>query len=353
MRLIAALLAATLPLTGAAGQAQLLPAGEFAARDGRPGPGQNWRLSDEQGARLAADVNALAARTPIVIDYEHQTLHAEANGQAAPAAGWIRSVEWRTGAGLFASVEWTARAKAHIEQGEYRYISPVITFGEDGQVTGLMLAALVNHPALTGMEPVIAQLRGLGGATNPRTQQEPHMDLAALLATILPLLGLQPGVNQAQIAEAITALKARPLVPAALGTALGLQAGADEAAALSAVQALKSTDATTLQTIQALQAQVAALSTQNAERQVTEMVDAALAAKKLLPAQRDWALGLGRKDVAQLKSFIDSAPVIPGLGGQSDGKDPGDGGSAALSGATAGVLEKMGLTAEQFAKGKV
>lgn len=153
-RPFAALLAPPLANGAAIGEAQLLPAGEFSARDGRPGPGKRWRLNDAQGERLAAQVNTIAHATPLVIDYEHQTLNSRENGRAAPAAGWIRSVQWRRGEGLFASVEWTATAKTLISAGEYRYISPVIIFDEDGTVTDLRMAGLVNHPALIGLAPV-------------------------------------------------------------------------------------------------------------------------------------------------------------------------------------------------------
>ncbi len=88
---------------------QLLPAGEFAARDGRPGKGGKWKID----AAIAAALIALAeARTtPFVLDYEHQTLHAERNGQPAPAAGWFKTLEWREGKGLYATdVQWTERA---------------------------------------------------------------------------------------------------------------------------------------------------------------------------------------------------------------------------------------------------
>jgi len=73
MRFTAALLAAALPLA-ANGWAHILPAGQFAARDGRPGPGKHWSLTDAQGAALATQLNAVAQRTPISIDYEHQTI---------------------------------------------------------------------------------------------------------------------------------------------------------------------------------------------------------------------------------------------------------------------------------------
>jgi len=140
------------------GRVQLLPAGEFAARDGRPGPGKKWRLTDSGGAALAARANAIAQRTPISIDYEHQTLLAVTNGRPAPAAGWITSLSWTTGVGLFGAVQWTAAAARQIDAGEYRYISPVITFDGQGNVTELVNAALTNFPALIGMAPAVAAL---------------------------------------------------------------------------------------------------------------------------------------------------------------------------------------------------
>ena len=131
MRFYTALLAATLALSSAAsGQAQLLPFGEFAARDGRPGPGKTWKLTDAAGRALAAQLSTTAAKTPVVIDYEHQTLLAATNGRPAPAAGWITSATWRDGQGLFATVQWTAAARAAIDAREYQYISPVITSDE-------------------------------------------------------------------------------------------------------------------------------------------------------------------------------------------------------------------------------
>lgn len=318
MRFAAALLATALPLL-ANGQAQLLPAGDFAARDGRPGPGKHWRLNDVAGTRLAAELSTLAARTPISIDYEHQTLLAKTNGQPAPAAGWITSVEWRAGEGLFAQVNWTERAKAHITANEYRYISPVILFDEQHRVVGLHNAALVSVPAIVGMEPVVAALAALL-PDNPQ-QKGPFMDRKALIVA----LGLAAEATDQQITDRIAALAAlekAPPLPKAMVSALGLAEGADEAAALTALTKLKTTpDTATMAQVTDLQGKVATLSAQIVERDVTEMVDAAIDAHKLMPAQRDWALNLGKSNMAQLKAFVDSAVAIPGLNGQSDGKD--------------------------------
>ncbi len=321
MRLLTALLAASLPLA-ANGWAQLLPAGEFSARDGRPGNGLKWRVSDAQGQALAARLNATAAKTPVVIDYEHHTMSASDGGHKAPAAGWIKSAEWRAGQGLFAQVEWTAAAKAHIDAGEYRYISPVIAFdAKTGQVQDVPLAALVNYPALLGMSAVLAQL----AAQFPT--QEPHMELAALIAAI----GLAATATEPEVLSAIAALKsesaalkteqlalkAKPALPAALATALGVKADADEPTAVAALAALKGGADSDKSRLTALSGEVQTLRTQMLERELAELLDGAIAAHKVTPAQRASLADIGKRDFAWLKSHITALQAIPGLEGQS------------------------------------
>jgi phage I-like protein len=332
MRLLTALLSASLPLL-ANGQAQLLPAGEFAARDGRPGPGKSWRVSDEQGLKLATAMNTTIAATPIVIDYEHQTLHKERNGQPAPAAGWIKSVTWLSGKGLVSDVEWTDKARTAINSGEYRYISPVITWDADsGAVTGVHLAALTNFPALLGMDAAVAALSSL----TPNDPQEPPMKL--LLAALATMLG-NTALTTADEATAVAAVnafkpKAAPL-PEALTTALGLQAGADEVAALSAVNALKTPNTATVQLVTTLQAQVADLTTRINGDKVAQIVDGVIAAGKLPAAQRDQYIQLGNKDLAMLTAIAASMVVIPGLAGQD----------AAAKAAASGADKRQAVTA--------
>lgn len=349
MHLLAALLAAALPLA-ANGWAQLLPAGEFKARDGRPGPGKAWRIDDAAGARLAAELGTIAAATPISIDYEHQTILAASNGQPAPAAGWMLAFEWRSGEGLFAKVDWTPRAKAHIEANEYRYISPVILYDAQGRVTGLHNAALVSTPAILGMDAVTAALAaGYEFLHPPTAPKESRMDLATLIA----LLGLAAGATAQDVTTAITALMARPAagsVPAALASALGLAANADEAAALAALnKRLATPDAGTLAMVTTLQSQLAALNAQIVERQVTEAVEGAVNAGKLAPAMRDWALKLGKADLAQLNAFIAASPAIPGLGGQTHGRgvqDPNP--VTALTPNQAALASQLGLDPKAY-----
>src|ERR1700722_5080442 len=71
---------------------ELLPAGDFAGRDGR-GP---FRLSNPAAVVIATVGLRMDAGLPI--DYDHATDFAAPSGRPAPAAGWIRAIEVRDGA---------------------------------------------------------------------------------------------------------------------------------------------------------------------------------------------------------------------------------------------------------------
>ena len=356
-----ALLAAALSLAAQA-EVQLLPAGEFAARDGRPGLGKTWKLSDTQGRVVAAQLAALAARSKFVFDYDHQTIRAEQNGQPAPAAGWATRFEWRDGEGLFATdTRWTAAASAAIEAGEFLYVSPVITFDDAGFVTGVLMAAITNYPALTGMEPIGRDLAAHLSAQFSTPQQPPESEVT-LLAALIAAFGLKADANETEALNAVTALKAEAgaltdkagqptALSGALVTALGLKPGADEAAALQAVITLKGGDAAALSAITALQAQVAALSAQHTGNQVEALVAQGLTDGRLLPALKDWATQLGKKDLTALQGFLATAPkLLPGAGGQTNGFEPGADGVVALTAETKKTLTLMGVTEEAWLK---
>lgn len=355
-RLLIALLSASLSLTAAA-VVQLLPAGQFAARDGRPGPGKSWTLTDAQGRQIAAALNAQSAKTRFLFDVDHQTIRAEANGQPAPAAGWATRFEWRHGEGLYAlDATWTDQARAWIESGQYAYISPVITFDDAGAVTGVLMAAITNYPALLGMDPLGAELSArLQAQFSPdHNPTESRMDLAQLVA----LLGLATGSDAAAVLSAITALKAKADAPAAaplsaaVATALGVAPTADEATALTAITTLKGGSNSSTQVIAALQSQLATLTNKLNVDEVEALVAQAVADCKLLPVQRNWATELGKKNLADLKAYLANAPkLLPGVGGQTAGIDPSaNGGAVALNATQAEVLSNMGVSTDAYTK---
>lgn len=105
-----------------------------------------------------------------------------------------------------------------------------------------------------------------------------------------------------------------------------------------------------IDTMRALQTQVAALSAQITHGTVDELVTAALTAGKLLPAQEAWARQLGAKDTAALSAYIDSTPVIAALGAMQTTATPPVAISApsALTANQVALCTALGVPQEQF-----
>lgn len=340
----------TLSLPAAGAELQLLPAGVFRSADGsgRPAGIPGWRMDASIAARV---IQAAAVReTPFVIDYEHQTLLSEQNGQPAPAAGWFHgySLEWREGQGLFATgVEWTERARNMIAAGEYRYLSPVIAWDDKtGDVQVLHMAALTNHPGLDGMKSVALS----AFFHHPSAEENPVNET---LIKLLAALGLAAGTSEETALTAVTALKAK-----------ADQSGAQLQTAQTEIAALKASVATAagaapdpakfvpVETMQQMQTQLAALTARVTQGEVAEVVETAIADGKLLPAQKAWAEELGKNNLAALKAYVDTAPQVAALKGmQSSGKQQGNA-AGQSSDEDLAVMKALGLTAEEFAKGK-
>ena len=87
----------------------------------------------------------------LVCDYEHQTI-TKTDGPA-PASGWIKSLSIEDDK-LYAFIDWNEQAKEHIQNREYRYVSPVFSPNTIDRVTGkntgwsLHSLALTNRPLL-------------------------------------------------------------------------------------------------------------------------------------------------------------------------------------------------------------
>ncbi len=163
----------SLPKSTAPTTFRILPAGMFRATDGRPATLPGWKVDAQIAAQLIAAVHAQA--NDLVIDYEHQSTQIPANGQPAPAAGWFKRLEWRDGDGLYVvDARWTDRARAMIEAGEYRYLSPVFEFdGATGAVTRLHSLALTNTPALNGLVDLNRPTASLSRKATAGGQAEP------------------------------------------------------------------------------------------------------------------------------------------------------------------------------------
>ena len=344
-----AALAAHLPAPGADNlvRIQVLPAGRFGAEDGRWIPAGGWFLDAAGAARIIARVDARG--TPLVVDYEHQTINAEWNGQPAPAAGWIRALEWIDGDGLFASVELTPRAAEMVRAGEYRYFSPVIEYDEQtGEVLALLMGALTNNPAIDGM----AAAQWVAAASRRFTPHHPeHQPMDETLKALCEALGLAADTPRD---TALTALRA---LVGELRKTLALDAAADTGQILAATAALRAQTPdparyVPIDQVEGLRGEVTALTARLAARDQAEVeasIEAALADGRLPVSLADWARELGRRDSAALSAYLDGAQPIAALtGGQTRTVKIDDQRTETLTEAEAEVCRRMGITAAAF-----
>ncbi|MDK4650097.1 phage protease [Kingella kingae] len=335
------LAACSFEVTAKDGRIQLLPYGEFRAVDGRPTDVPAWYLTEDNGHDVANLANQ--SRTQLVVDYEHQTLHKEQNGQPAPAAGWITWVSF-TPKGLFADVAWTERAAALIQSREYRYISAVFVYDTQGYVRKLLHAALTNNPALHGMDEIIA---AASAQFFNQSKENPMNEL------LQQLFGL-PNADEAELTAALTALlAAKPQAVALSADVFAQLADKDnKIAALTAQPDL--TQYAPVSVVQDLQNQVAALTAQRDADKGADLIQAALTAGKLLPAQKEWAQNVLKQPngLAFLTSFVDNAQPIAALTQAQTAAQNVSGSlkTVALSAEQKAACKMLGMSEEEFAQ---
>lgn len=278
---------------------QIAPRGRHTARDGR-----SFDFNPEiLAARFVRD------GVDIAVDLDHATAKKAMLGEAAPAHGWIKEFEARP-AGLFGKVEWLDAGKAVLAARTHRYLSPTVPHTEDGRVTWIHSVALVAAPALS--MPAIASA-GPTPEDNPMT-----------LAKIAALLSLSAAADETSCLSAITTLQARidPTVHQ--------------------------------QALDALSAKTGELETLRADirkGKVEALLEDALKAKKISPAQRETYAALCASDAGfdQVKTLLDT--MTAGLGASGLDNKPAPGSElATLSAEDRLVMTQMGLSEEQYRK---
>lgn len=332
---------------------QLTPAGKFQPADGREMSVPHWYIDQAVATKVIERFNA--RNQPVVIDYEHQTLRKEENGQPAPAAAWVRELIWREGKGLFARAELTNKASAAIADKEYLYISPVFRFAPTGEVTEIEMAALTNTPALHGMQAL--ELRAAATFGYQSHTEEPDMKLLTALIAALSL-----GATATED-EAIAALNARlaqdPLKN--LRDTLGLPATAGETEMVAACTSLKTANPdpskfVPISTMTQMQGEIAVLTNKLNARDAADLdvsIQSALKDGRLLASQEAWARDLGKTNIAALNSFLATAQPFAALNSsQTNGKPPANVGDGELTADELAVCTQMGITAEEFKKSK-
>ncbi|WP_422099099.1 phage protease [Variovorax sp.] len=346
---------------------QVTPAGYFTPSDGRPMDVAAWHI-DAAGAQRVIE-RFRASKQPPVIDYEHQTLHKEKNGQPAPAAGWIRDLRWIEGRGLFAAAELTSRARHEIDDKQYLYFSPVFAYdGDTGEVIAILMGAFTNNPAIHGMDALSLTAAASARFVSPTTQEHP---VNPLLKAVLAALGLPETTTEANAVTALSALGPLTDVGAARAQAAAarkeLQLGADATgdAVVAACTSLRTAGAANpdlskyvpIAVVDEMRTSLAALTSQVNQGKLDQVIEGALAEGKLLPAQEAWARDLGKSNIAALTGYLATATPIQALSRQQsagkhlDNKNPGQG-AHGLTEDELKVAAATGVTPEQFAKAK-
>lgn len=300
---------------------QLTPAGDFTPWDGRELRPGHWHI--DQAVATAVIARFATRKNPRVLDYEHQTLLKEKNGQPAPAGGWITGLEWREGQGLYGTVELTARARKSINDGEYKFVSPVFSYDQvTGNVLDLRMAALTNEPGIDGMEPVALQ-----AAATALFSDDEETPMNKLLLAICTALVLSADTTEDQAIAALNAhVKADPL--ADIRKALSVDAKADATAICSAIQARGAAEPdpakfVPVSVVESLKTDLATLTAKVQGGDVDKLVTAGLTDGRLLKAQEPWARSLGKSDIAALTAYLDTAAPIAALTAtQTGGKQP-------------------------------
>ena len=246
----------------------LVPPGVFSGNDGR-----TWNNSNPD-----AVVAAFNKKRPF--DVEHATHIKGPKGERAPAVGWILALQ-NIGGEVWGMVDWNSEGREMLEKKEYAFYSPAFTFDDAGTVLSIASVGLTNEPNLD-------QLPALNREETP-----------------MPL-------------------------PVELTQALGLGADADTASALTAINTLKADrqlamnraaagpDLTLFVPKETYELALNRATTAEAKVKETEeaklgaLVDDAIKAAKISPANRDMFLGMCRQDggVEKFNAFVASAPVI-------------------------------------------
>lgn len=338
---------------------RLIPAGRFEAPKGALSGAGPWYLTEAHARNIIA--MAAARSTDIVIDYEHQTLLAEQNGQPAPASGWIdpRSLEYRAD-GLYGRVTWTAAAKKAIAPGpdgeppEYLYLSPVFPYDADtGEVLDLLHVALTNTPAIDTAVATLAAARMAGACSTPTTVKSEDTDVKR--EDLILMLGLEAVATDKQIEQALAALKAGAAQADKLREALELADDADPVAAVAALKTGTKPDmsqyvpkAVYEETTQQLAALKAGSETAELDTLIeTGLKDGRIAGK----ATADW---LRQEGLAACKAHMKDAPALPAFQEQQKDrvdtqKDKGQD-KDGLSTEELAVCKSMGISPEAYLK---
>lgn len=332
------------------GWVMIFPAGRQKGHDGR-GP---YNLADLETV-IAASVRP---SVELMIDYDH-AVDELPPGHPRIAAGWMKELQARQD-GIYARVEWTTKAKQHIADKEYRYISPVFYFDEKtGVVSQILRAALTNNPNLEVKAVAAAQ-------DNNNPSKEIKMD--ETMKAIAAALGLGEDATPEAILEAVKTLKGdldqvkeEVAAPADADGAEIIEKIEEKIEAEVASAKKKATASSDnpdpakfvpIEQVAELQKAVASLQTESTKNKAQAAVDAAVKQGKLPPALKDWGLALASKDMKAFDAYVEKSPTLVTAGAEDDPSKKKAATGAALDDDQKALCAQLGIKEENYAETK-
>jgi len=317
---------------------------------GHPAGPERITTTDLQSAAAYFDRHYRANGQDLVIDYHHSSVFAAQRGMPqAPAAGWIGAMELRAdGSELWGRVMWTNTGRQAVAEREYRYLSPVLLYGRPDRVSGdpvplaIHSVALTNTPFMTELAALNADRPDLpvpGASPGQPPIGGSPMKLLALLTAALgldpdataKLFGLAgPEEDDAVVANAIKArfetelpapevrIEVKEQLPELVANALGVQPDAEpldvqgailrlQAGPMPAICGALGIDAAS--ELDAVLNSITGLQVDHRTNEAEALVDGAVAAGKVPPAQRDFWLNAAQSDIEAARVAINGLAV--------------------------------------------
>jgi phage I-like protein len=232
--------------------------------------------------------------TAMSADYEHRALHAAYSGDGvAPAAAWFKLAVREDG--LWAvDVKWTPRAAQYLTDREYRYFSPAFEAADQGEnkpprVKRLVNVALTNLPATRDMEPLAASEVTTTPAEEPKTMK-----------TVLTALSLAETATEAEALVKVTALSEQ------LSAVIALSGAKSVSEALGVFKAWSED----VKALAEARAKLATIEAESAKAKLENLLDGAVKAGKVPPAERAALAKWGEKDITGLSAYIEAKATV-------------------------------------------
>lgn len=282
------------------GWCQLLPAGRFRARDGRPfDVSEGWIMDAGIAAHLIEGVRALGQ--DILIDYEHNQLRKDEglSPDDLKAAGWFSAdeMQWRDGQGLYIRPRWTPAAREYIANEEYGFLSAVFPYDKtSGAPTLLRMVALTNDPGATGMEKLAALAASFADSDTPPNEDTSMNEyLRQLLARLGITLAENADITDEQATAALTAfdlLKVKADKHDELSTQV-TALSAELTTARAGTPRIDLTKYVPVETYDALRQQMAELSGEHSTASLSAVLDEAERDGRIFKSERSYLEQLG------------------------------------------------------------